>query len=345
MDKTLLTEKGLRLAIMLAMMVIILAGVKAASQILVLFLLATFLALILYPLVSLLAKLRVPRSLSAILLVGGIICLMIILMTRLGLSLNEFARSIPQYRSLITNKLDELQYIASRFNINISIDELMSFFDPGAIVNLVTSLLSYLSHVTTTIFIISLMVVFMLLEVRLIPVKLQRITNKPLAEMKSIKRALSSVTRYLIIKTIISAVTGLIVWFFLTQMGVRFAFLWGMMAFMFNYIPNIGSILAALPPIIQTLLFSGFSDATILLMGYLSLNIIMGNMIEPKVMGRGLGLSILVVFLSLIFWGWLLGPVGMLLAVPLTAITKIALETTPEGNKFAIVLGDGSEKN
>ena len=130
----------------------------------------------------------------------------------------------------------------------------------------------------------------------------------------------------------------------LVALDVRFAFVWGLLAFALNYIPNIGSVLAAIPPILQVLVFSGLYDALILLAGYLVINLVFGNILEPRIMGRGLGLSTLVVFLSLIFWGWLLGPVGMLLSVPLTIIVKIGLEQTAGGQSIAVLLSDMSHK-
>ena len=118
----------------------------------------------------------------------------------------------------------------------------------------------------------------------------------------------------------------------------------GLLAFALNYIPNIGSVLAAIPPILQVLVFGGLYEALVVLAGYLIVNLVFGNILEPRVMGRGLGLSTLVVFLSLIFWGWLLGPVGMLLSVPLTIIAKIALEQTSGGQSIAFLLSDVSKE-
>lgn len=193
----------------------------------------------------------------------------------------------------------------------------------------------------TNIFLLLMTVVFMLFEVQLLPYKLQQALDKPSEGIANIRRALDGVTRYLVIKTAISLATGVIVWGFLAAVDVRFAFIWGLLAFLLNYIPNIGSVIAAVPPLIQALLFNGFGDALVVAAGFIAINLVIGNMLEPRVMGRGLGLSTLVVFLSLIFWGWLMGPVGMLLSVPLTIITRIALETTEGGHKLAVILGDG----
>ncbi|MGA9620421.1 MAG: AI-2E family transporter, partial [Serratia proteamaculans] len=137
----------------------------------------------------------------------------------------------------------------------------------------------------------------------------------------------------------------LVVWVMLAMLDVRFAFVWALLAFSLNYIPNIGSVLAAIPPVAQVLVFSGLYEALLVVAGYLAINLVFGNIIEPRMMGRGLGMSTFVVFLSLLFWGWLLGPVGMLLSVPLTSVCKILMETTQGGGKLAVLLGPGRPKS
>jgi AI-2 transport protein TqsA len=265
----------------------------------------------------------------------------------LGVSLNEFARSLPQYRGVMLEKIYVLQYYAQRLNIDItfSADDIVRLIDPSAMMNLVTYFLSHLSGIMSSIFLLLMTVVFMLFEVKVLPFKLQQALDNPNEGMAAIQRALKGVTHYLVIKTTFSLVTGLIVWAFLSWIGVRFAFVWGMMAIMFNYIPNIGSVLAAIPPLIQALLFNSFGDAVMVAGGYVLINLLLGNLLEPRVMGRGLGLSTLIVFLSMIFWGWLMGIVGMFLSVPLTMIARITLETMDGGHKMAVILGDGRATN
>lgn len=340
-------DRKLHLIIMLAMLVVILAGIKAAADIVVPFLLAVFLAIVLNPLVVLLERCRVPRGLGVMLLVIAVVVLLLAFIGMLASSLNEFARSLPQYRGVMEEKIHELRDYAERFNIDITIsaDAVVKYVDPGATMNLVTRLLGHLSGAMTSIFLLLMTVVFMLFEVQVLPLKLKQALDKPNEGIATIRRALKGVTHYLVIKTVISLATGFIVWGFLTWIGVHFAFIWGMMAFLFNYIPNIGSIIAAIPPLIQALLFNGFADALVVAGGYILINLVIGNILEPRIMGRGLGLSTLVVFLSLIFWGWLMGPVGMLLSVPLTMITRITLETMDGGHKLAVILGDGRPVN
>jgi predicted PurR-regulated permease PerM len=156
--------------------------------------------------------------------------------------------------------------------------------------------------------------------------------------LKQIDQFLTSVNNYLAIKTLVSIATGVIVSVMLWAFGLDFFLLWGVLAFLLNYIPNIGSIIAAVPAMSLALLQLGPTAAGFIGLGYLTINTVMGNVVEPRYLGRGLGLSTLVVFISLIFWGWLLGTVGMLLSVPLTMIIKIALENSAEGNWFAVLL-------
>lgn len=340
MAKPIITLNGLKIVIMLGMLVIVLAGIRFAADIIVPFILALFIAVVLNPLVQRMVRLRVPRVLAISLLIGVIILGMALLLAYLGNSLNELARTLPVYRASLLAPLQQLDPWLHRFGIDVSVEQLQKFIDPNAAMTLVTSLLTQLSNAMTSIFLLLLTVVFMLIEVPQLPTKLQQLMARPVEGMGAIQRALNSVTHYLVLKTAISVVTGLVVWGMLTLLEVRFAFVWGLLAFALNYIPNIGSVLAAIPPIVQVLAFSGFYDALIVLAGYLVINLVFGNILEPRMMGRGLGLSTLVVFLSLIFWGWLLGPVGMLLSVPLTIMVKIALEQTAGGQSIAVLLSD-----
>ncbi|HFZ1707345.1 TPA: AI-2E family transporter [Citrobacter sedlakii] len=340
MAKPIITLNGLKIVIMLGMLVIILTGIRFAADIIVPFILAIFLAVVLNPLVQRMVKLRVPRVMAISILVLIIVMAMVLLLAYLGTSLNELARTLPQYRSSLVVPLKNLEPWLVRLGIGVSVDELVKYIDPNAAMTLVTNLLAQLSNAMSSIFLLLLTVVFMLLEVPQLPTKFQQIMTRPVEGMAAIQRAIDSVSHYLVLKTAISIVTGLVVWAMLAALEVRFAFVWGLLAFALNYIPNIGSVLAAIPPIAQVLVFGGLYDALVVLAGYLMINLVFGNILEPRIMGRGLGLSTLVVFLSLIFWGWLLGPVGMLLSVPLTIIVKIALEQTVAGKSIAILLSD-----
>ena len=141
------------------------------------------------------------------------------------------------------------------------------------------------------------------------------------------------------IKSLTSLGTGLVIWAWLTILGVDYAVLWALIAFLLNFVPTIGSILAAIPAVLLALVQIDLQSALLVALGYLVVNTLVGSILEPKIMGYGLGLSTLVVFVSLVFWGWVLGPVGMFLSVPLTMSLKIALDTNPQTRPIAIMLG------
>jgi predicted PurR-regulated permease PerM len=187
-------------------------------------------------------------------------------------------------------------------------------------------------------FFILLTVIFILLEASGFPQKLQDAFPDPEKTVGPFRTFMESVNRYLVIKTLFSLATGITIWLWLTFLGVDFAPTWGMVAFFLNFVPNIGSIIAAVPAILLALIQLGAPSALLVCLGYAVVNIVFGNVLEPRFMGRGLGLSTLVVFISLIFWGWVLGTIGMVLSVPLTMIVKIALASDEDTQWIAIML-------
>ena len=209
---------------------------------------------------------------------------------------------------------------------------------------LVAETLSSLGDVMKNLFLVIITVVFMLFEASSLRQKVYLALDEPDIKMQQIERFLSSVNNYLAIKTLVSVATGFCVTVMLWAAGLDFYLLWGVLAFLLNYIPNIGSIIAAIPAILLAALQFGLAPAGFIGLGYLAINTIIANLIEPRYLGRGLGLSTLVVFLSLVFWGWLLGSVGMLLSVLLTMVIKIGLENSQDGKWIAILLsGEVSE--
>lgn len=335
---------GQNLLLKLATLVVILAGIKAASGIMVPFLLAIFLSIVLNPLVTFLLRRGVRRGLAITLVMMGVLVCIGLLVALVAGSVNEFSDIYPELRTQMEQKLGIIQHFAATFNINISTDRLAERLDPNAIMNMATIVLSQFSGAMTNTVLLLMTVVFMLFEVHHLPYKLRFALVNPKIRIAGLHKALKGVTHYLALKTLISMITGVAVWLALLLLGVKFALLWGVLAFILNFIPNIGPVIAGIPPVIQALLLNSAYDAALVAGLFTAIHMLFGNMLEPRIMGKGLGLSSLVVFLSLIFWGWLLGPVGMLLSVPLTSVCKILMETTPGGSKLAVLLGTGRPK-
>jgi len=333
------TSKAARILIAGASFVILVAGMRAASSILVPFLLAMFVAIICAPPLFWMQRKGVPNTLAVLSILIGIIALGLLLSVFVGTSLNDFSSALPVYQERLSEKTAAFISWLRGLGLEVSGQVLTDYFDPGKAMKMAASTLSRLSGLLTNIFLILLTVVFIMLEASGFPQKLRAALNDPEEALGRFRTFTENVNRYLALKTLFSLLTGIAIWIWLAILGVDFALLWGLVAFLLNFVPNIGSIIAAIPAVLLALIQLGTSSALLACLGYVVVNVAIGSIIEPKFMGRGLGLSTLVVFLSLVFWGWVLGPVGMVLSVPLTMILKIALESNDETRGIAIILG------
>jgi predicted PurR-regulated permease PerM len=196
-----------------------------------------------------------------------------------------------------------------------------------------------MAKIVGSAFLVFLAVLFMLLELTSISAKIRAVFTGPKESYSYIRKIIDSIRRYLAIKTILCIITGIIIFIVLSIIGLKYAILWALIAAMLSYIPHIGSIIAAIPALLFALIQLGPGGAVWTLISFLVINNILNNFIEPKIMGRGLSLSTLVVFISLIFWGFVLGTVGMFLSVPLTTTIKIILEQNEKTRWIAILLG------
>ncbi|MBU2880879.1 AI-2E family transporter [Psychrosphaera sp. B3R10] len=324
----------------MACLIILLAGIKAASAILVPFLLSMFIAIIANPLVNKLIALRIPRVFAVLIILSLLVGAGMSIAGVVGQSFNDFSQSLPVYQAKLSNELEWIVNKLALFDIHVDQSLLTQYFNPSIAMQMVGNLLSGFGGVMANLFLIILTVVFMLFEAPDVSKKVHIALDDPTMKMRHVDRFLESVNSYLAIKSLVSLGTATAVGVLLWILDIDYVLLWSVLAFLFNFIPNIGSIIAAVPAVLLAIVVQSPAVAGILALGYIAINTIFGNVIEPKFMGRGLGLSTLVVFLSLIFWGWLLGTVGMLLSVPLTMIVKIALEANADSRWLALLLSN-----
>ena len=327
-----------RIAIVTAAVVIVIAGMREAAAIIVPFLVAIFIAIIGASPVFWLKKRGIPSFLAILLVVLVILGIGFAITAIVGTSLNSFSKELPFYQQRLQQQMTDLVSWLETRGINLSSSQLKEIVNPGEVMQLVATLLAGLGSVLTNTFLIMIVVIFILLEVSSFPTKLRSIRGSPEASLPGFKEFTNAVQRYLAIKTSVSAATGILAASWVAILGVDFPLLWGLLAFLLNYVPTIGSILATIPVVLLALIQLGNGTAVLVAIGYLVINFVFSSIIEPRFMGRGLGLSTLVVFLSLVFWGWVLGPVGMLLSVPLTMTVKIALDSNEETRWIAILL-------
>jgi len=254
-------------------------------------------------------------------------------------SVDEFSKQLPSYQhNLKQQTASMLQWLeAHGMQQAVNLDTLKEL-DASKAMKFVGGLIASLGTVFADMFLIQLTVIFLLFEGYVLPRKIQLAFGSSSFNHHSIA-IINSINQYLAIKAVTSLVTGLLITLWLSVLGVDFPILWGVIAFMLNFVPTIGSIIAAIPTMLLTLVQLGVDSSLFVALGYLLVNMIVGNVWEPRIMGKGLGLSTLVVFLSLTFWGWVFGSVGMLLSVPFTMIAKIILEQNPDTRWIAIFLG------
>jgi AI-2 transport protein TqsA len=328
-----------RTLITLAAFVVVIAGMKAAEAILVPFVLSIFIALISGPPMFWLERKGLPKLLAMLLVISLIIVIGFLLVVLVGSSADHFLERVPEYQQQLTAYFSKLITLVQHLGIDLGKERLLTYVDPGKAVGLFASTLTSVGGVLTNAFLILFTVVFMLMEATGFPAKLKRALSNPEHTYGYFQTFTDNLQRYMVIKTGVSLVTAVIVGIWLAILGLDYPVLWGVVMFLLNYVPNIGPIIAAIPPALLALVQLGPLSTLGVILAYVVANTLMGNIVEPRYMGRELGLSTLVVFLSLVFWGWVLGPVGMLLSVPLTMAVKIALDSRDETRGLAVLLG------
>ncbi len=332
-------QGGSRLLLNGACLVVVLAGLKSAEAFLVPLVFSAFLGVLAAPAVLWLRERKVPTSAAVPLVMLLVIVVLSLVGGMVGGSVNRFTEELPKYQARSEGIIESISSLLGSQGIEVSQKRVLGLVDPGASLKLVGKTVSGLAGLLSNTLLVVLTMVFILFEAVAVPQKLRAALGDPTADLGRYSRVTGEIKQYLVIKTYLSLATGLCVGLLVWVLGVDFPLLWGLVAFLLNYVPNLGSIIAGLPPVLLALIQHGPMRALIVLGGIVAINLVFGNVVEPNLMGRRLGISTLVVFLSLLFWGWLWGPVGMLLSVPLTMIVKISLETSPEWGWVSILMG------
>ncbi len=329
-----------RFMLLTAAFVVIVAGMRVASPLLVPFLLAIFLSVLCSPPLIFLQNRKVPNGIAILIIMLVLVLLGGILGTIFTRSLSNFAADIPTYSNrLEAVAADFFAWLAER-GLVIGEDQWREWFQIQSIFPYARTLLGSIGSLATNAFLIIITMVFILAEEASLEQKLKITMRDSDRNILDIFRITHSINHYMAIKAAISLLTGICAFVLCLSIGVEYPMLWGTLAFLLNFIPTLGSLLAAVPPVLLALVQLNTGAAIGVALGYLAINTLIGNFMEPRVMGRGLGLSPLVVLVSLVFWGWVLGPIGMLLSVPLTMMVKIALEAFPDTRWIGAVLGN-----
>ena len=335
----LMPRRAMRFLVVAASTIVVVAGLREASEILLPFLSALFIAVVSLPVMAWLQRHRVPTWLAVMLTVLAAAGVVSVLGVVVGQAVGEFAQVVAdsQYNQRFEELADQLSAWAEEANLPFADRTPFELVNPEAVVNLLGGTLAALAGVLQDAFLVLLAVIFILIEAAGFRRKL-RVAFGDRANFERLDQMAQQVQRYLAVKTAVSLGTGFLAFLWVWTLGIDFPLMWGLVAFLFNYIPNIGSIVAAVGPSVLALVQVDLGLALAVAAGYVVLNVSFGNILEPTLLGRKLGMSVLVVFTSLVFWGWVWGPMGLLLAVPITMTFKIAFENTDDLRWISVLL-------
>ena len=338
MTEKISSHSGTRLLVVAAALVIIIWGINQAEPVLASFLVAVFLSIIGTPPVLWLERKRVPSLIAVLIVVVGMITILVMIGVVVGTSINGFSSALPIYQTRLREQVSALNVLLTSKGI-AGIDKvLLGYVKPDEVMKMTAGMLAGLGSALSNIVLILLTVTFILFEASSFPVKLRAVLGDPRKAFPQFTRFVDDIKRYMVIKTLISLANGVLIGIWLYILGVDFPVLWGFLAFLLHYVPNIGFIIASVPAVLLALIQVGAGTAVLAAAGYLAVDLILGNLFETRLMGRRLGLSTLVVFLSLIFWGSLLGLIGMVLSVPFTMALKFACENNKSTRWIAVLL-------
>ncbi len=322
-----------------AAIVIVFAGIKVSAPVLVPFLLSLFIAIILMPSLSFMLSKRIPISIALSIIVIALILILSLLGALVGHAINDFTAQIPLYEIKLQDKLSGITTALEGIGISMAQDSINQILDPTLIFGYLSGLLKGFGSTLANGFVILLTTIFMMLEGVQFRQKIASL-NTDSMHQKSFGEVVEKIKHYMALKAAMSALTGALVYIVLSIFALDYAVLWAVVAFLLNFIPNIGSIIAAVPAVMLAIIQLDAMSALYIGIAYIIINTVVGSLLEPRIMGKGLDISTLVVFLSLLFWGWLLGPVGMLLSIPLTIMVKLLCASSPQTRWVAVLLGD-----
>ncbi len=341
------TNSGMKVLYFLggsASLVVMIAGLQAAQGVVIPVVFALLLAALASPAVSELRALGLPKAPSILLVMVLVTLALVAFGAVLADSVGRFTTSIPQYQASFDDLWSDLIKLLAAWGVPAAaLENATQGLTGGVVLNWVGQGVSAVVSLLSNLLIVVITTSFLLLEASDLEEKLQVAFGTDSQAVPGLTEAAQKVQRYLALKTVISLLTGALAGLLCAGAGLPFPVLWGLIAFLLNYVPAIGSIVAAIPPVALAAVALSPAHALAVLLGYLIINIGIGNILDPRLMGRRLGLSPLVVLLSLFLWGFVWGPAGTLLAVPMMVVLKLVLETIDSTRWIAVLMSSGAE--
>lgn len=329
----------------LACSVIILAGLKLSSEILIILFLAIFIASIFSSLLNFLKKKNIPKFFSYIISLGILVLISALLAYVINISLKDFATNMPDYELKLKELIEQLITFVEQSGIAVNREKILQALNFGSFFGFTTNIIGSIGTFLSKFMLVIIGVAFILAETKSLQTKLRVIFQNNSKKLEHFNLFTFNIQKYFLVKSFTSFLTGFIITIVLMFFNVDYPILWGVIAVLFNFVPVVGSIIAAVPAILLSVMNLDIHTTVYITIFYLVINISISNILEPKLMGKELGLSPLVIFFSLILWGWVLGIVGMFLAVPITMTLKIAFDSNSSTRWIGILMSNLSKKH
>jgi AI-2 transport protein TqsA len=330
--------RGLTILIGLATSVIVIFGIRSLQDLIGPIFLALVLTIVMHPLRSGLAK-RLPGW------AANLVCLVALYAVLLGLALSiavsaaRFATLLPQYQEQFADLVKDATSWLDGLGVDSKqIHAVADGFDLSSLSGVITSILSGAVGIVSNLVFIIALGLFMTIDGRTFPIHLAEASAARPALVNALSDFAHGTRRYLWVSTVFGLIVAVLDTIALYLLDIPAPLLWGLLAFLTNYIPNIGFIIGLIPPAVLGLLEGGPGRMLAVIAVYSVLNLIIQSGIQPKVVGDAVGLSTTLTFVSLVFWSWVIGPLGALLAIPLSLLTKAVLIDADPANRWMLPL-------
>jgi len=324
----------------LASFVIIIAGLKAASEIVIILFLAIFISSIISTIILFLENKNIPKFFSYLVVLGIFSLITLLLSYIINISLKDFLINLPQYEKQLQQLVVDTIALGETYGIEVDKKSILDTLNFSSFFGITTNLIGSIGTFLSKFLLIIIGIAFILAESKSFEKKLKIIFEKDRDRLEHFNLFSHNIKNYFLVKTTTSFLTGFLIALILIFFDINYPILWGAIAMLFNFIPVVGSIIAAIPAVLLSLVSADINTTIIIIILYVGINISISNIIEPKFMGKELGLSPLIIFFSLILWGWVLGIVGMFLAVPITMTLKIAFDSNKSTKWLSILMSD-----
>ena len=327
----------LRVMLLLAATGIVLVIIRLGAPILNPIFFALVLSLLFSPIYSWLGRRGLPSPVALVIMLIVIGALFTGLFLILGASISRFGERVGYYTSQLNSQVVSLDALLER--LGLSNADLRDVVKPNALADALGTVLSGVAGFLSDLFLILMIMLFLLGEGPAMMRRLRAGAGRDNPQVERLTTVGRSVVRQFGLRAIVNLVTGAGVTVLLFLLGVDFPLLWGILTFFLSFVPYIGLVLAVTPAVVLALAEFGVSRAVLVIVGVVVINVLAENVLSPVMMGRGLNISPTIVFLSFIFWAWLLGGPGAFLALPITLFVAVMLDTFPETRWLAGLMG------